>query len=825
MPPDPRRLEAPNHPGVRRPRRGASAFGGRLRELRETAGFTQEELAAIAGLSVHAISALERGERRRPQVDTVRALSAALDLPNPVRDALLTSARAPAESGAVDERASVSLPLPLTRLFGRDADVQQLRAWLAAPGARLVTLTGPGGVGKTRLALEIARTIADSRESRVVFIELGSVRNPSLVGPAIAEALGILDATALDLPRRARVACDGTPTLLVLDNFEQVLDAAPVVSSLLAAVGSLRILITSRAPLRIRGEREYALGPLALETDVEALPLADLARSPAMRLFVERVRDVQRDFCLTPANVAAVTAICRRLDALPLALELAAPWIKVLTPEDLLCQLTRDPLLVVMGARDLPERQRTINATVAWSYQLLGPEDQYVFRKFGALAGRFSIDAAAAVLGRRESSMAPTDALSAAASLIDKSLLVRAETPAQARPMFQMLETVRAYAALELTPGELDDALGGLARYCAGEARLAARGLFGPAQAEWLDRVRDDLDSYRGALTWLIERGRSVEAGNIAWGLMYFWVIRGHAVEGLQWYEQVLKAPNLPSVSEARALVGAAMMWYSLGELTQARPLLTRALRLARDADDAEMIAQAEHLLGHVEHALGNSTAARTRLASSVEGFRQLAIPWGIGNSLNGLAKVALANGDTAAAERLLDEAASVLRHSSPWFLALVSFRRATLAVQRGDPDEAIALARESLTLFRRVNDTFAIVYALAPLAAAAAVKGDDLWTARILGVRDAVTERTGATVADAWVRALGERAERAARARLAPDRWARAYAAGRATSIDSLMGDLDTIVGAARSPRTVRSHALHRAPDTWRGSTTALAD
>jgi predicted ATPase/DNA-binding XRE family transcriptional regulator len=782
-------------------RGAAGSFGAQLKALREAAGFTQEELATIAGLSVHAISALERGERRRPQVDTIRALSAALDLTGPSRDALLVSARVPAQDAPLDQRGSASLPHPLTALLGRDADLQTLRRWLAAPEVRLVTLTGPGGVGKTRLALEIARAVAAQGGSRVLFAGLASVRNPAFVAPAIADALGVLDATALDLPRRARVACEGMPTLLVLDNFEQVLDAAPLVADLLTTVATLRILATSRAPLRVRGEREYALGPLELDADVEAMPLADVARSPAVRLFAERVRDVQPEFRITPANAATVTAICRRLDALPLALELAAPWIKVLTAEDLLRRLARDVLFSPVGPRDLPERQRTINATVAWSYQLLDPNEQAVFRRFGALPGRFSIEAAAAVLAGGEGSRTAIDALAAAASLIDKSLLLRAETSVPGRPLFQMLETVRAYAALELAQAaEREDALAGLARYCSEEAGLAAKGLFGPAQAEWLDRVGDDLESYRGALTWLIERARPAEAADIAWGLMYFWVIRGYAVEGLQWYDQVLKLPDLPLVSESKVLVGAAMMWYSLGELVRARSGLPRALELARNAGDPEMVAQAEHQLGHVEHALGDATAARARLTRSAEGFRALAIPWGVGNSLNGLAKVALLNGDIGEAERLLDEADAVLRQSAPWFLALVSFRRATLAVQRGNPDEAIALARESLTLFRQLNDKFAVVYALVPLAAAAALRGDDLWTARILGARDAVTERTGATVVDKWVNGLGEQAEREVRARLAPDRWARAYAAGRSTSVDSLMKDID-VVGSRSRP------------------------
>ena len=219
---------------------------------------------------------------------------------------------------------------------------------------------------------------------------------------AIAEALGLPDVTALDLPKRARVACEDCLTFLVLDNFEQVLGAAPLVADLLTSVASLRVMVTSRAPLRVRGEREYVVGPLALEAGSEAMSPAELARAPAVRLFVERVRNVQPDFRLTSANGPTVTAICRRLDALPLALELAAPWMKVLTAEDLLRRLEHGVLLSTIGPRDLPERQQTMNATVAWSYQLLAADEQRAFRRFGALPGRFPIDAAAAVLAGRE---------------------------------------------------------------------------------------------------------------------------------------------------------------------------------------------------------------------------------------------------------------------------------------------------------------------------------------------------------------------------------------------------------------------------------------
>jgi len=769
-------------------------FGTRLKALREAAGFTQEELATIAGLSVHAVSALERGERRRPQLETVRALSAALDLTGASRDALIGSARAPAPHAAGDEWAGAARPVALTLLIGRDADVEVLRQWLADRTKRLITLTGPGGAGKTRLAMELARAMADAGSTRVVFVPLSAVRGPGFVAPTIAEALGLADVTARDLPVRARVACEDRPTLLVLDNFEHVLDAAPLVADLLTSVASIRMMVTSRAPLRLRGEREYIVGPLALEMNSDARTAMDLAPAPApaVRLFVERVREVQPDFRLTSANDGTVTAICRRLDALPLALELAAPWMKVLTAEELLRRLEHDVLLSSVAPRDLPERQQTMNATVAWSYQLLKPAEQRAFRRFGVLPGRFPIDAAQAVLAGRET--APADALHAAAILIDKSLLLRVDTSVAATcPLYHMLETVRAYAALELgVAGEHDDAMEGLVRYCTAEASLAGEGLIGPAQAEWLDRVQEDCESYRAALTWLIERGRPDEASDIAWALMFFWMIRGHAAEGLRWYEEILNLPYVPPAAESRALVGAALMCFMQGELDRARAALTRAHALAVGAGDADTAVLADDLSARVEHAQGNLGAARERFADAIAGCEALAIPWGVGNAKIGLAAVAAAAGDDDQAEHLLDEATSVLQHAGPWFQTRAMYIRGILALRRGNPDDAIAMVRGSLTRIRELDDKFALVYALVPLAAAAARKGDSTWAAKILGARDAGAERTGATIVLELVDELRKQAEREARAHLGPDRWAREYAAGRKTSLDSLLEDID---------------------------------
>ena len=770
------------------------SFGAQLKALRETAGFTQEELATIAGLSVHAVSALERGERRRPQVETVRALCAALDLTGPTCDALLASARTPADANAVEELSTVALPLALTALLGRDADMQTLRQWLADPAARLITLLGPGGVGKTRLALELARAIGSESATRVAFVRLATIRDPQLAASAIAEALGLADISASDLPSRVRVACAGRPMLIVLDNLEQVVDAAPLVADLLTSATMLRLLVTSRAPLRVRGEREYALGPLALEAGSETMSPADLARVPAVRLFLERVRDVQPDFPLTPANGPIVAAICRRLDALPLALELAAPWLKMLTAEDLLRRLEEDVLLSMVGPRDLPARQQTMNATVAWSYHLLTQDEQRAFRRLGALPGRFSIEAAAAVLGGHEgASTESDDALQAAARLIDKSLLLRADTSVASQPLYQMLETVRAYAALALTTaGERDDAMEGLVRHCTGEASLAAEGLVGPAQGRWLDRVRDDLDNYRGALGWLIECDRPAEAADIAWALWPFWFTRGHLAEGRSWYEKTLDLPSLSPAAESRALVGAALMCYSQAELGLARTRLNRAVAVANGVDDAHVVALAENLSGRVEHAFGDVDAARTQFANSAERYRALSIPWGVGSALTGMAAVALTTGDFIQAERLLDEATAELQHTGPWFLTLSLNVRALLAVRRRKPDAAIALVRESLTRLRDLQDKLSFVHAMAILAAAAALTSDDAWAARVLGAQDAVTERTGVTVADTSLGDIRQQVEHDVRARLGADRWAHAYAAGRKATIDALLNDID---------------------------------
>ncbi|MEO8075425.1 MAG: helix-turn-helix domain-containing protein [Acidobacteriota bacterium] len=773
-------------------------FGVQLKALRDAAGFTQEELATIAGLSVHAISALERGERKRPQFDTVRALSAALDLGPAARDAFLASARGYTGEATSRGPGRQALPVPPTRLIGREADLERLHQWVADPATRLVTLVGPGGVGKTRLAVALADALARDAAQRVLFVPLSAVHDAGLVAAAVAEAFGLDDATARDLPARVRAACHEVPTWVVLDNFEQVASAAPLVADLLTQIASLRILVTSRAPLHLRGEREYVVEPLGLDDLKTFRTPTDLAGVSAVELFVSRVQDVRSDFHLTPANSPVVAAICRRLDGLPLALELAAPWVKTLAPEGLLARLHEAEVLGAEGPSDLPPRQRTMNATVAWSVQLLAPLEQRAFRRLGAIPGPFSIAAAAAVFAGAATSVDGGDAaLLFVRTLLNKSLLHRTKIPDTPDHSYVLLETVRAFAVRELAAsGEHADAMAGLVRYCVAEGALAAPGLQGPRQVAWLDRVRDDLESHRAVLTWLLGQGRTEDASGLAWSLVLFWIMRGHSAEGLRWFDEVRQCAVPASVAEAQSLVGAALMRFTQGDMAGARVASSSVVRNAHA--DHDVLAHAWLCLGHVDYATGQLAAARDDFRRARALFHESGIAWGEGNSITGLAWVALGAGDATEAARFLDEADTFWPACGPWFRALGWYLRGVLALQAQDAQGALRLSRESLMGIRPFRDTFAIAYALVPLLCAAELIGDDEWVARIVGVRNGFTDRTGARAVDPLTDARCAHAEHGARTRLGPERWAAAYASGLRLSVDAVLDEIDAALGDA---------------------------
>jgi predicted ATPase len=624
---------------------------------------------------------------------------------------------------------------------------------------------------------------------RVVFVDLAALSDATFVSSAIAEAFGVGDATESNLTRRVRAACADRQTLLVLDNCEHVLDAVPLLGILIDGVACLRVLATSRAPLRIRGEREYFVGPLATERESSDVD----APAPALRLLVDRIHDFDPEFRLGEDIAPVVAAICQRLDALPLAIELAAPWLKVLSADDLLRRLERDVLSPTIGRRDLPARQQTMNATVAWSYQLLAADEQRAFRRLGVLPGSFPVEAAAAV--QAEDAPTPADrarAQSTVAGLIERSLLQCVDGSCSTRPLYRMLETVRAYATTELVAaGEYEAAMEGLIRYTVSAAAAAHEKLVGPAQGVWLDHVRDDLESFRQALTWLIGRSRCSQACEITWQLLHFWLIRGHSTEGLLWYDHIARVETRAADVRAKALAGAGVMLYAQGQLDLARRACEFSANGSEDVNTLPL-AVAENILGHVELASGNVSAARERFTRAGSRFQELGAAWGAGNSCAGLAWCAVADGDLDAADRYIAEATNVLAHAGPWSSLIVLYVRSVLAIRRSKPMEAIALARESLSRIHALHDKFALVYALAPLAAAAERNGDDAWAARIVGLRDAISERTGATAVDYALRDLDERVERATRTRLGPRHWAREYEAGRGRSLESLLKEVE---------------------------------
>ncbi|HEX8028439.1 MAG TPA: helix-turn-helix domain-containing protein [Vicinamibacterales bacterium] len=774
-------------------------FGAQLKALRDAAGFTQEELAAIAGLSVHAISALERGERKRPQGDTVRALSAALDLPPTARDAFVASARGYASTPSADARARASLPFPPTPLIGRERALGLLRLWTADPTARLVTLIGPGGVGKTRLVVSLAHTLAADPSVQLLYVPLAALHDASFVASAVTEAFGLDDATARDLPRRVRAACRDDPTWLVLDNFEHVSAAAPLVADLLAHVPSLRVLVTSRAPLHLRGEREFAVEPLELEglPDRHQAPV-DLEAIASMQLFVSRARDVRPDFRLTPSNGPIVAAICRRLDGLPLALELVAPWVKALTPEGLLAHLEGPGLLTTEGPGDLPERQRTMNATVAWSVQLLETHEQRAFRRLGAIPGSFSVSTANAVLASEDVGQdEESHALGLLLTLLDKSLLFRVETSSTAEPLYSMLETVRTYAAHELAAsGEYASAMDGLVRYCLWEGALAATGIPGSRQIAWLDRVRDDLESHRCVLAWLLSHDRAEDATELAWSLLLFWIMRGHSAEGLQWFEQAQRAVKPGSLADTRSLAGASLLRFTQGDLDGARKASGPVVRDAHA--DSEALAHALLSLGHVDYASGRVENARDHFIRVMVLGHNLGVSWLEASGVTGLAWTSLGANDPTQAARLLDEADALWTDSGPWFRALGLYLRAVLALQARDAQEVLRLTRESLSGIQAFQETFALAYALVPLLAAAELLDDDIWVARVAGTSDAFTDRTGARAVDPVTDTLCAHAQQHAEARLGPERWAAAHAAGRRLSVTEILREIDAAMDHA---------------------------
>jgi predicted ATPase/DNA-binding XRE family transcriptional regulator len=524
------------------------AFGRLLKRLRLAADLTQEELAERAMVSSRSISDLERGSSHRPRRDTVQLLADGLRLQGDDRETFVALARgrSPAASleSVVAAPARYTLPHPPTPIVGRLKETAAATALILDPDVRLLTLTGPGGVGKTRLALEVAFRVLDAVPDGAVFVDLAPVRDAELVLSAIAQALGVQVSPGLSLREAVYAELQGKRLLSILDNFEHVPAAAVAVADLLAACPTVTVLVTSRTPLRIRAEREYAVGPLVLPDPDRPGALDELAQVPAVALFVSRAEAADRRFALNPGNARDVAEIVLRLDGLPLAIELAANRMKILSPAALLARMEQRLPLLTRGAHDLPIRQQAMRATLDWSHDLLSREERRLFRRLAVFAGGCTVDAAewvadatcqgadgaeTAKAGRRATGPLVIDLL---ADLVDKSLLLTQDDLGDDH-RFGMLETIREYGLERLEEaGEELDVRRSHALWCLDLAERAEPELIGADQQRWHDRLGIEHDNLRAALGWAIAERDADVALRFGGALYRFWANQGHSEEG-----------------------------------------------------------------------------------------------------------------------------------------------------------------------------------------------------------------------------------------------------------------------------------------------------
>ena len=731
-----------------RDQRPAVPFGDLMRRFRIAAGFTQEALAARATISERAVSDLERGERRRPQRETLRLLADALDLVG--EDRALFEATALAHYATPPrlvprDTPPHNLPLSPTPLVGREGDLAAIAALLSQPTTRLVTVTGGGGVGKTRIALDAVAFL--SFPDGIFFVPLAALRDPALVLSVIAQSLGLAERGPQGV-RESLVAYLGRKRLLlVLDNFEHLIPAAVLIADLLAICGALKILVTSRAALHLRGEHEYRLRPLALPDPRDADDMERVRRSPAVELFMQRAMAVNRDFVLTPTNTRAIVDLCTRLDGLPLALELAAARTSVLPLAELLARLEHRFSVLTDGAHDLPERQQTMRRAIDWSYDLLTTDEQRLFRRLAAFAGGCTLEAAESVGGAL--SNCPFNLLSGLSSLVDKSL-VQADVGADAT-RFTMLETVREYGLERLEEAGEEEARCALAAYFLALATVEP-GIVGAARAGWLARLDAEHENIRAALTWARDRDEAEAGLRLAAALWQFWFTRGHLREGRAWIEAMLALDHTGAAApfaRAEALCGSATLALRQGDIPAAERYARESLAVCGAMDDARGMAAALNLLGNAAFERNDYAEAVTHYMASLALCREIGNRLGISVSLGNLGRTARFQGDYVRALRYYQESETLDREIGyVEGLANVLGNQGHMARDCGDPSGALPLIEESLTLYEQMGQKRGAGIALAQLAMIAHDTGDHTsartYVERSMAIRQQIGDQWG---------------------------------------------------------------------------------
>ncbi len=689
-------------------------FGALLKRYRMAAGLTQEALAERASLSTRAVSDLERGLSRAPRYDTLELLTRAMNLEAEQRAALFAAAR-PALAREDAKTAPLQvLPFPPTALLGREQEIAQALGLVGERGVRLLTVTGPSGVGKTRLALELAHDLREGFADGLAWIDLTALRDPSLVPQTVAQALGLREQADRPFSQQVRAFLQDKQCLLLLDNFEQVLSAADFVADLLVSCPRLQVLVTSRAPLHLRAEQQLVLTPLA--------------QAAAVTLFRERAQRLQPNL---DAAESSVVAICDQVDRLPLAIELAAAHVRVLSLSLLLERLSDRLRFLRGGARDLPERQRTMQEAIAWSYHLLPPTQQRWFRALSIFMGGCTLAAAESIC-RGEESIASDEGLSAMAALVDASL-VQVETTGDGLPRYSMLEVIREYAAEQLrTAGEQEDYQLRHAEYYAALAEEAER--MGSGQGSREAHLERESANGRAALHWAYERGEMTLGLRLATWFGSFWIRRGQMSEGNLWLERMLvldEARGAQAASLAvrsRALYYASSLTMHLGRRDRALALAEEELALAERTGDQSDISNALALLGSIALAGGaedEAAAYFTESYAAAKRAKDAGDTHQISLALLNLGELARKRGDVARATEFLEEAlADVRAIDMTWGIANILTLLGHLARQQQDYERAKVRYRESLALYHRLGNATYTAWCLEGIAAVACAEG-----------------------------------------------------------------------------------------------------
>jgi predicted ATPase/class 3 adenylate cyclase len=717
-----------------------------------------------------------------------------------------------------------NLPVQSTPFIGREKEISKVVDLLRGAGVRLVTLTGPGGTGKTRLSLQVAAEMLEVEDSAdgVYFVEVAALTDPALVLTAIAQALGVADAGDKPLQERVQNYLRDKRLLLVLDNMEQVLGASPTIAALLKGAAGLKVLATSRVPLRIHGEKEYPVPSMQLP-DMSALPaLERLTQCEAVRLFIERARDVKPDFEVTNESAPAVAEICVRLDGLPLAIELAAARTKLFPPQALLSRLSTSLSsglsgrlkLLTGGSRDLPERQQTLRGAIEWSYDLLEEEAKQHFWRMAPFSGGSTLDALEAVCNYDGQLL--MDVVDGVQSLVDKSLLQQREGErggADGEPRFWMLETIHEYALEKLhESGEEEDLRRAHAHYFASFVADTERILRGPQQQEWLLKLEQEHDNLRAVLSWAYERARnqdskdsverderdtlgtlgspgSLELGlRLSWALHTFWRVKGYLGEGRAQLERFLDLANesgYSGESVANTLGALGVIARLQGDYTRAMAAFERELDLGKELGDNKIVASATFWIGTMTAEAADLAAAGPLFEQSLQLYRELGDKRGMASVLNNLGRVAFTQGDPTAARGYYEESRAMFKAlGHKWGLSAPTTNLGHVEYWAKNYAAASSLYKEDLTIGVALGSKVIIAVSIGGLGGVAAEMSQAEKAARLLGAADALVQTAGA----AWQnddRVPYDRGLELARAQLGEDAFEKVWQEGRAMSME----------------------------------------